>query len=156
MALFIDPLTSQLIAMAVSFFVLAYSLIKTFRVHSTVVDYRNAMKSTYVPLLALGGFMAITGIYGLLVWPLISSYNILFYDLYPILGIGLISIVVSIKNDYKLEILGFMGLLYGLVTIYYVIAGYLHSMTLEPLALLALYALTRCLQYLLPNCRISR
>ncbi|WP_016730998.1 DUF981 family protein [Saccharolobus islandicus] len=74
MALFIDPLTSQLIAMAVSFFVLAYSLIKTFRVHSTVVDYRNAMKSTYVPLLALGGFMAITGIYGLLVWPLISSY----------------------------------------------------------------------------------
>ncbi|QXJ27474.1 Uncharacterized protein J5U23_00341 [Saccharolobus shibatae B12] len=142
MALFVDPLTSQLIAMAVSFLVLAYALFKTYRVHSTVVDYRNAMKSAYMPLLALGTFMTITGIYGLLVWPLISSYNILFYDLYPILGIGLMSIAVSIKNEYKLEVLGFMGLLYGLVTIYYGVTGYLQNMTLEPIALLALYALT--------------
>ncbi|WP_338599196.1 DUF981 family protein [Sulfolobus tengchongensis] len=142
MALFIDTLTSQLVAMAVAFLVMAYALIRTYRVHSTVTDFRNAIKSAYVPLLTLGTFMAITGLYGLLLWPLPGSYNILFYDLYPILGIGLIGIAVSIKNDYKLEIMGFMALLYGLVTIYYGAVGYLNNMTLEPIALLILYTLT--------------
>ncbi|TRM86276.1 hypothetical protein DJ526_10015 [Sulfolobus sp. A20-N-G8] len=80
--------------------------------------------------------------YGLIAWPLVSSYNILFYDLYPILGIGIIGIAVSIKYSYKLEILGFMALLYGLITIYYGIVGFQHNMTLEPIALLALYGLT--------------
>ncbi|BDB99105.1 DUF981 family protein [Saccharolobus caldissimus] len=142
MALFVDILTNQLIVMAIAFITLAYGLIKTYRVHSTVMDYRNSMKAQYIPLLTLGGLMAITGLYGLITWPLPGSYNILFYDLYPVLGLGLIGIAVSIKNDYKLEHLGFMAILFGLVTIYYGVIGFIHHMTLEPAALLALYALT--------------
>jgi putative membrane protein len=142
LVLFVDILTSQLEAMAVAFLVLAYGLVKTYRVHSTVSDYRNALQSIYVPALLLGAFITLTGIYGLIVWPLISSYNILFYDLYPILGIGIIGIAISVKYNYKLEVLGFMALLYGLVTIYYGVVGFQHSMTSEPIALLALYGLT--------------
>ncbi|MBB5252287.1 DUF981 family protein [Sulfurisphaera ohwakuensis] len=142
MALFIDILTIQLITMGIGFLTFAYGLIKTFLVHSTVQDYRNAIKPQYMPLLLLGLFMSITGFYGMLLWPLPSSYNILFYDLYPVLGLGIIGIALSIKNEYKLEHLGFMALLFGLVTIYYGVQGYLHNMTLEPTALLALYTLT--------------
>ena len=142
MALFIDILTIQLITMGIGFLTFAYGLIKTFLVHSTVQDYRNAIKPQYMPLLLLGLVMSITGFYGMLVWPLPSSYNILFYDLYPVLGLGIIGIALSIKNEYKLEHLGFMALLFGLVTIYYGVQGYLHNMTLEPTALLGLYTLT--------------
>lgn len=142
MALFIDILTIQLIAMAVSFLTLAYGLIKTLLVHSTVQDYRNAIRPQYMPQLLLGLLMTVSGFYGMFVWPLPSSYNILFYDLYPVLGLGIIGIALSVKNEYKLEHLGFMGLLFGLVTIYYGVESYVHNMTNEPPALLALYALT--------------
>ncbi|TRM86275.1 hypothetical protein DJ526_10010, partial [Sulfolobus sp. A20-N-G8] len=57
MALFVDILTSQLEAMGIAFLVLAYGLIKTYRVHSTVSDYRNALQSIYVPSLLLGVFI---------------------------------------------------------------------------------------------------
>ena len=141
-ALFVNILSIELIAMAVSFLTLAYGLIKTSLVHSTVQDYRNAVRPQYVPQLLLGLLMAVSGFYGMLVWPLPSSCNILFYDLYSVLGLGIIGIALSVKNEYKLEHLGFMSLLFGFVTIYYGVEGYLHNMTNEPLALLALYALT--------------
>ncbi|MEM3972528.1 MAG: DUF981 domain-containing protein [Saccharolobus sp.] len=142
MAGFVDILTIQLIAMGIIFITFAYGLIKAFRVHSTVQDYRNALKPQYMPLLTIGLLMTITGFYGMLVWPLPSSYNILFYDLYAVLGLGIIGIALSIKNEYKLEHLGFMALLFGLVTIYYGVQGFLHNMTEEPSALLGLYTLT--------------
>ncbi|AAY79717.1 DUF981 family protein [Sulfolobus acidocaldarius] len=142
MALFIDPLTSQLIVLASSFLVLAYGFIKTyFTVHSSIQEYRESLRSLYMPLLVMGSFMAITGLYGLLVWPLPGSYNILFYDLYPILGLGLMGIAFSLKNNYKLELFGFLALILGLVTIYYGVQGYFKGLTTEPIALLGLYTL---------------
>ncbi|QKR00709.1 DUF981 family protein [Metallosphaera tengchongensis] len=141
MTLFVDVLTNQLIVMSVVFLALAYGLLRMYRVHSTAMDYRNALQVVYVPLLLFGSLIALTGIYGLLVWPLVSSYNILFYDLYPVLGIGIVGIAVAVKYGYKLEGLGFTSLLFGLVTIYYGVQGYLHNMTNEPLALLGLYSL---------------
>ena len=142
MPLFIDQLSGQLIAMFVVFLTFAYGLIKTFTTHSELSQYKQAIKAQYLPLLVIGTYMSVTGFYGLLFWPLPGSYNILFYDLYPLLGLGLIMIALGIKNDYKLEHLGFLGILYGLITIYYGAMGYSHHMTLEPAALLALYVLT--------------
>lgn len=142
MPLFIDLLTGQLIAMFIAFLTLSYGLIKTFTIHSELSKYKQAIKAQYSPLLFVGIYMSITGFYGLLLWPLPGSYNILYYDLYPLLGLGLIMIALGIKNDYKLEHLGFLGLLYGFITMYYGIEGYLHHMSLEPAILLALYVLT--------------
>jgi len=142
MVLFIDPLTSQLVAMGAGFITLAYGLLRTFTIKSELSKYKQAIRSQYLPLLAIGIYISITGFYGLMFWPLPGSYNILFYDLYPLLGLGLIMIALAIKNDYKLEHLGFLGILLGAVTIYYGVSGYLAHMTLEPELLLALYALT--------------
>jgi len=92
MALFVDQLTGQLVAMAVGFITLAYGLLRTFTVHSELIKYKQAIEAQYLPLLLIGLYMSITGFFGLLVWPLPGSYNILFYDLYPFLGLGLIMI----------------------------------------------------------------
>jgi len=142
MALFVDQLTGQLVAMAAGFITLAYGLLRTFATHSELIKYKQAIGAQYLPLLTIGIYMSITGFYGLLTWPLPSSYNILFYDLYPLLGLGLIMIALGVKNGYKLEHLGFLGILLGIVTMYYGTIGYLKNMTEEPAALLALFVLT--------------
>jgi len=98
---------------------IAYALLKLMRLQSVQGDVLAELKSLYSPLLLLGIYIAVTGVFGNLLWPLPGSYNILFYDLYPLLGIGLIAIAISIKNRTKLEYIGFLALLLGLVTIYY-------------------------------------
>jgi len=141
-ALFVDQLTGQLIAMAAGFITIAYGLLRTFAIHSELTKYKQAIEAQYLPLLVIGIYISVTGFFGLLVWPLPGSYNILFYDLYPLLGLGLIMIALGVKNGYKLEHLGFLGILLGIVTMYYGAEGYLKNMTQEPAALLALYVLT--------------
>jgi len=139
MALFIDPLTAQLFAMAGSLILIAYALLKLMRLQTVQGEILAELKPLYPPLLLLGIYVAVTGVFGNLLWPLPGSYNILFYDLYPLLGIGLIAIAISIRNGTKLEYIGFLALLLGLVTIYYGTLGYMNNMTKEPLALFLLY-----------------
>jgi putative membrane protein len=142
MALFIDFLTAQLFAMTAVFLTLAYGFLKAFRIKSTVQEYRNSLKPLYIPLYVMGVFITVSGLFGMLLWPLPGSYNILFYDLYPVLGLGLIGIAVSFKNEYKLEYLGVLGIIWGFITIWYGISGFMNNMTLEPIMLLLLYLFT--------------
>ena len=128
--------------MAAGFITFAYGLLRTFTIHRELTKYKQAIGAQYLPLLAIGIYISVTGFYGLTTWPLPGSYNIPFYDLYPSLGLGLIMIALGVKNGYKLEYLGFLGILLGIVTMYYGTIGYLKNMTEEPAALLALYVLT--------------
>lgn len=139
MALFIDPLTAQLFAVSASFILIGYIFVKSMKLHTAREEIINELKPAYIPLLVIGLYIAITGIFGNLLWPLPGSYNILFYDLYPMLGLGLIGVALSLRNGYKLEYMGFLALLLGLVTVYYGTIGYLNNMTKEPLALFMLY-----------------
>lgn len=139
MALFIDPLTAQLFAMSGVFILIGYIFLRLMRLHTTYEEILNELRPAYIPLLLIGIYIAVTGIFGNLLWPLPGSYNILFYDLYPMLGLGLIAIALSIRNGYRLEYIGFLALVLGLVTIYYGAVGYMNNMTKEPLALFLLY-----------------
>ncbi|MEM0020957.1 MAG: DUF981 family protein [Fervidicoccaceae archaeon] len=139
MALFIDPLTAQLFAMAGAFILIGYAFAKISMLHTTYEEIMKELKPLYIPILLLGIYIAVSGIFCNLLWPLPGSYNILFYDLYPLLGVGLIALAISIKYNYKLEYIGFLALVFGIVTIYYGAVGYANNMTKEPLALFLLY-----------------
>jgi len=132
-------LTAQLFAMAGSLILIAYALLKLMRYHSVQGEILAELKPLYPPLLLPGIYIAVTGVFGNLLWPLSGSYNILFYDLYTLLGIGLIAIAICIRNGTKLEYIGFLSLLLGLVTICYGTLEYVNNMTKEPLALFLLY-----------------
>ena len=68
-----------------------------------------------------------------------GSYNILFYDMMVAFGIVLTSFSASIKFKAKLEYVGFVSLMVGLIAIVYGIEGYGLGLTQAPLALLAMY-----------------
>ena len=59
----LDILAIQLMMMAVGFLTLAYGLFKTSLVHSTVQDFRNAIRPQYVQQLPLGLLMAFSSFY---------------------------------------------------------------------------------------------
>ena len=82
----------------------------------------------------------IAGFLGQALWPLPGSYNILFFD--PLVSFGLVtlSFAIAIRFKVNLEYAGFFGLLVGIMTLIYGWQGYNIGLTLEPFALLALYA----------------
>ncbi|MGC8557102.1 MAG: DUF981 family protein [Fervidicoccus sp.] len=104
-------------------------------------DIKTVLKGLYAPLLAMRVYVFFSGLYGYFIWPLPGSYDILFYDMYAVLGVGLIAIALCIKHDTKLEYIGFLALIYGVITIFYGYSGYSLGMTKEPAGMFALYAL---------------
>ena len=87
----------------------------------------------------LGSIILILAVYGELAWPLPGSYNILFYDAFTILGVLVLGATASIMLREKMQNVGFLALMGGLVIIYYGISGYNLGMTAAPIALLGLY-----------------
>ncbi|MFP3268646.1 MAG: DUF981 family protein [Desulfurococcales archaeon] len=139
MALFVDLLTAQLFSMAAAFILTGYSLAKLWVTKNSHEEAINKLKPFSIPALILGAYITITGLYGSMLWPLPGSYNLLFYDLYPLLGLGLIGIAMTIRSGYKLEYMGFLALILGLITAYYGYMGYANNLTKEPFALFLLY-----------------
>ncbi|MDG6928730.1 MAG: DUF981 family protein [Nitrososphaerota archaeon] len=139
MALFVDPLALQLIVLGVTGVLLFYHSLRAFmRVRS---GGRPEHGQIWPLLLFIGIYAFLTGLWGHLVWPLPGSYNILFYDPYPIFGLLLMVFSLLLKYDSRLEYAGLASFLFGAVTVYYGYAGYAAGMTKQPSVLLALYAL---------------
>ncbi len=84
--------------------------------------------------------MFISGMFGQLAWPLSGSYNVLFYDLYPLVGILFIAIGVSVYKKFSMQYTGLLAFLTGVMAILYGINGYILGLTEAPFAMLALYA----------------
>ncbi|MGD0511031.1 MAG: DUF981 family protein [Candidatus Micrarchaeaceae archaeon] len=104
-------------------------------------DFSEQMKSAIVPLLLIGIYMFVMALWGQLTWPLPGSYNILFYDPMISFGILLIAFSLSVKMGLKLEYVGFLGLLVGIMVMVYGFYGYSIHLTAAPIALLGMYLL---------------
>ncbi len=138
---FVDILTSQLFVLGFAGLVISYLVLRGYMSSRRGTRNSNDLKSGVAPIALLGLYMFISGIWGQFAWPLPGSYNILFYDLYTLAGLLVISFAWSLYNDGDLRSTGVFGLLLGLVTIYYGYVGYSLNMTQSPIALLGLYFL---------------
>lgn len=138
---FIDLLTSQLFVLGFIGLLVASITIREMLLYKSGRKHHSNFKAGALPLTVLGIYAFVTGLYGQLTWPLPGSYNILFYDVYTLMGLLFISLAWTMRSDLDTQHVGFFGLLIGLVTIYYGIVGYNIGLTTVPIALLGLYSL---------------
>lgn len=130
--LFILPLTSVLIA---------YTTIQAY------IEYRKrgyegikrSLDDSIIPAAVLALVIMALSLWGEFTWTLPGGYNILFYDVYILLGITVFSYTIAVYMGKRLQTTGIFALFSGLITIYYGITAFNLGMTREPLALLALY-----------------
>ncbi len=138
---FIDTLPMQLFVLGFSALVLVYITTESYSLWKNGKNIRRGVRSAQIPLAVLGGYALLMGIYGQIVWPLPGAYNILFYDVYVMFGLVMVSLAWALHSDLKARYAGILSLLAGAVTILYGISGYSLDLTSAPIALLALYGL---------------
>ncbi len=139
---FVDNLAFLLFAISFVGFLFVYLALSSYLSYRrNRKGYREHVKSASVPLLFLGAYMTIMGIWGQIVWPLPGSYNLLFYD--PLTGFGLVLLAFFASSHFKIkmEYAGFFALMNGIALIIYGVNGYMLKMTSSPIALLGMYAL---------------
>lgn len=136
---FVDLLTSQLFVLGFIGLVILYLVVETFLNFRSGKKHAHLLESGAIPLGLLGAYALVTGLYGQFTWPLPGSYNILFYDVYTLSGLLMVCGAWAMRRNARLGSIGFLAMLLGGMVLIYGFAGYSQNLTLEPLALLALY-----------------
>lgn len=140
--MFVDNLGFELFILPLISAALVYTILRAYyKGKKDLTTIRNYLQDGVIPIGTLGALVIVLSLFNEFTWTLPGSYNILFYDVYTLLGVLLLMLALSIKMGFKLQIIGFLGLLSGLITIYYGAIGYSLNMTREPPFLLALYVL---------------
>ena len=135
-----DFLGAQLFALGFAGLIILYISAHSYILFRKGKKAGELVMSGAIPLAALGAYMFVSGIFGQFTWPLPGVYNMLFYDIYPFIGLLFICAAVSIYRKLKMQYIGFFGFLLGIMSILYGVNGYLLGLTKAPLAFLGLYA----------------
>lgn len=137
---FIDNLAYSLFSLSVAGFLVIYLVLSVYMAYrKNKKDYNERMNGVFAPLLVVSVYMIISAAYGQFAWPLPGSYNILFYDPLASFGLLLLALAITLRYKYRLRYVGFLGLLFGAMTIFYGYQGYLIGLTKSPIALLGMY-----------------
>ncbi|WP_218260697.1 DUF981 family protein [Saccharolobus shibatae] len=138
---FIDNLGLMLFILPLVSVLIAYTTIQAFIGFrkSGYEAIKRSLDDSILPAAILGIIIIILSLWGEFTWTLPGSYNILFYDVYLLLGITILSYSIAVYMGKRLQSTGIFSLFVGLITIYYGVSGYNLGLTKEPLALLALY-----------------
>lgn len=136
---FVDILTSQLYVLGFLGLLIVYLVGESYLMYKRGNKHSNVLGSGSIPMALLGGYALITGLYGQFTWPLPGSYNILFYDVYTLMGLLMVGFAWAFKNGSRMSPVGFLSLLLGLMVLLYGVFGYLQGLTEEPILLLLLY-----------------
>ena len=139
---FVDVLGFELATLVVVAALLAYTSIMgliSFRRRGSE-GLRDTLRSSAPPLGLMGGLAVGLGGWGEIAWPLPGAYNILFADVYLLLGIVLVSFAASVLILAKLAYTGLLAASVGAITVGYGVSAFQLGMTREPLVMLALFA----------------
>ncbi len=146
---FVDLLTSQLFTTGITGLLLLYGTAKAYfifrkagkKLSPSVPDIISEMSNSAIPLGFLGLYGLITALYGQFTWPLPGSYNILYYDIFALFNVLILSLAYALlkKNTFELEYIGLFALVFGFIAILYGATAYSLSLSTEPLAVLGLY-----------------
>ncbi len=139
---FVDNLAFSLFAISLAGFMFLYTIL------SIYVSYLKEQKNYYedirtasIPILFIGIYLLLMGLWGQFTWPLPGSYNILFYDPMIAFALVMLSFAGVSRVGGNMEYVGFMALIMGVMAIAYGIQGYFIGLTTQPIALLALFFL---------------
>lgn len=139
---FTDNVAYSLFSISLAGFLLLYTTSSMYEVYKKRQhNFSEHLKGVAIPLGLMGAYMFIMGLWGQFTWPLPGSYNILFYDPLISFGIVLIAFALAVKYGMRLEYVGFLGLMVGIMVIAYGAEGYSIGLTQEPIALLLMYFL---------------
>ncbi|BBL47337.1 hypothetical protein MJ1HA_1438 [Metallosphaera sedula] len=138
---FIDDLALMLFTLPLVSVLIAYTTIQAYlgfrrEGYSAI---KRSLDDSIIPAGVLGVVITIMALWGEFTWTLPGSYNILFYDVYLLMGIIILSYSIAVYMEKRLQTTGIFALFVGLITIYYGVVGYRLGLTEEPLALLGLY-----------------
>ncbi|MCL4411244.1 DUF981 family protein, partial [Candidatus Marsarchaeota archaeon] len=143
---FVDLLTSQLFTTGITGLLLLYGTAKAYfifrkagkKLSPSVPDIISEMSNSAIPLGFLGLYGLITALYGQFTWPLPGSYNILYYDIFALFNVLILSLAYALlkKNTFELEYIGLFALIFGFIAILYGATAYSLSLSTEPLAVL--------------------
>jgi putative membrane protein len=137
---FVDNIAFSLFAISFAGFILLYAIVDVYLAYrKKKKDFSEYLKGASLPLAVIGVYMLSMGLWGQFVWPLPSSYNILFYDPFIAFGMVLLSYSLAVRLGGGIDYAGFLGMMVGVMTIIYGIEGYGIGLTSEPIALLAMY-----------------
>ena len=137
----IDILTSQLFVLGFMGLTICYITIRSYLLFRKGKKNDTSMRSGSIPLAALGIYAFVSGLFGQFTWPLVGSYNILYYDIYPLIGLLFVGFALSLHKKLQLQYAGFFSLLLGIITVYYGYMGYVAGLSEAPLAVLGLFSL---------------
>jgi putative membrane protein len=142
---FIDFLAFQEVLLLVTAVVVGYVGVAALLAmrRNDLAGVKGALKGAAIPLGAIGSVATVLSVWGEIVWPFpapyLTSYNILFIDVYLLFGVALLILAVSLATSSKLQYAGIFALVAGGVTIAYGWNGYVLGMTKEPLDMFLLY-----------------
>lgn len=105
----------------------------------TELAERKSMGSLAVSVGVLGGFALIMGLWMDTTWPLVSSYNILFGEIYTGFGLVLLMGSVSYLLGYDLKAASYVGAILGLWGLTDAYGILINGMTSEPTIAAAMY-----------------
>ncbi|MEM0156311.1 MAG: DUF981 family protein [Thermoplasmataceae archaeon] len=141
---FIDDLALELVSLAMLSGIVAYVTGLAY------LEYRkdgpknveNTLRLAVFPLGFLGAVITVLALWQEMTWPFpggSSLYNIAFSDTYLVLGIIALAVALSLALRQKLQLVGFLALLGGIMAIYYGSVIYHYGYTQSPIATLGMY-----------------
>jgi len=98
-----------------------------------------ALHETAVPMMAMGLVILLVGFWGLFTWPLPGAYNILFFDMYTLLGIIVLGFGASVALHFRLQYVGVLSLVSGFWVLAYGWRAYQLNLTSTPWATFLIY-----------------
>ncbi|MEM3829794.1 MAG: DUF981 family protein [Conexivisphaerales archaeon] len=140
--MFVDDLALMLFLLSILVALIAYTTMQAFiryRKGKSISAVKSSLNDTVIPGAIIGILMVAFSLFGEFVWPLPGAYNILFFDLYLLAGIVILSYSFAVFSNRSVQISGFIAMLSGLITILYGLSGYSIGLTKEPSILLLLY-----------------
>jgi putative membrane protein len=138
---FVDLLTSQLFGIGFAGLLVAYLFVDSYLLSKRGKKIGESIRYAAIPIAALGVYLLLTSLFGQFAWPLPGSYNILFFEPLSFAAFLLLAFVWAVRSGSATSPVGLLGLLLGIITIYYGYEGYLLNMTQSPIAMFGMYAL---------------
>ncbi|BCU68134.1 hypothetical protein HS7_15710 [Sulfolobales archaeon HS-7] len=106
---------------------------------TSVYNISDLNRSLGAYLIFAGIYSMATGIWASITWPLPSSYNLMFSDMWPLFGIASLMLGVALFLGWKLQYVTIPFAFLGIPVAVYGIDMLIHGLTAEPLAAFGLY-----------------
>ncbi|WP_291999565.1 DUF981 family protein [Caldivirga sp.] len=174
MALFMDPLDIFLMILGATLLSTAYTVWLTTRpikedppneqaaivkrevISEETIECPPTIKALSFYYMGIGVFALTTGVWGLVTWPLPSSYNIVLMDPWPLFGVAALIVGLALYFTGSLMTVSIPLAFLGIIPIVYGIDILKYHLTNEPALAAALYILTGLAPLLSPLVYMTR